>query len=27
VKTLPTIILFNVAWVILATASIIKHFV
>ena len=27
VKTLPTIILFNVAWIILATASIIKHFV
>jgi hypothetical protein len=26
-KTLPTIILFNVAWVILATASIVKHFV
>jgi len=26
-KTLPTIILFNVAWVTLATASIIKHFV
>ena len=27
VKTLPTIILFNVMWVILASASIIKHFV
>ena len=26
-KTLPTIILFNVLWVILATASIVKHFV
>ena len=26
-KTLPTIILFNVLWVILASASIIKHFV
>lgn len=26
-KTLPTIILFNVAWVVLATASIAKHFV
>ena len=26
-KTLPTIILFNVAWVILATLSIVKHFV
>jgi hypothetical protein len=26
-KTLPTIILFNVAWVVLATASIVKHFV
>ena len=26
-KTLPTIILFNVAWIILATASIVKHFV
>lgn len=26
VKTLPTIILFNVAWVILATLSILKHF-
>lgn len=26
-KTLPTIILFNVAWTILATTSIIKHFV
>jgi hypothetical protein len=25
-KTLPTIILFNVAWVILATLSIVKHF-
>ena len=25
-KTLPTIILFNAAWVILATLSIIKHF-
>jgi hypothetical protein len=25
-KTLPTIILFNVLWVILASASIIKHF-
>jgi hypothetical protein len=26
VKTLPTIILFNVAWVVLASLSIIKHF-
>lgn len=26
VKTLPTIILFNVVWVILATTAIIKHF-
>lgn len=26
-KTLPTIIFFNVAWVILASASIVKHFV
>ena len=26
VKTLPTIILFNVAWVILASAAIAKHF-
>ena len=26
-KTLPTIILFNVAWIVLATASIVKHFV
>lgn len=26
-KTLPTIILFNVAWVILASSAIIKHFV
>ena len=26
VKTLPTIILFNFAWMILATISIIKHF-
>lgn len=26
-KTLPTIILFNVLWVILASASIIKHFI
>jgi len=26
VKTLPTIILFNVAWIVLATASILKHF-
>lgn len=26
-KTLPTIILFNVAWVALATASIVKHFI
>ena len=25
-KTLPTIILFNVAWIVLATASIAKHF-
>lgn len=25
-KTLPTIILFNVAWVALASASIVKHF-
>lgn len=27
VKTLPTIILFNVAWVMLAITSIIKHFI
>ena len=27
VKTLPTIILFNAVWVLLATAAIIKHFV
>ena len=27
VKTLPTIILFNVAWVILASIAIMKHFV
>jgi len=27
VKTLPTIILFNVCWAILASASIIKHFI
>ena len=26
IKTLPTIILFNAAWIILATASIVKHF-
>ena len=26
IKTLPTIILFNVCWVVLATAAIIKHF-
>jgi len=26
VKTLPTIILFNVAWCVLATASVVKHF-
>lgn len=26
IKTLPTIILFNVAWIILATTSIVKHF-
>lgn len=26
-KTLPTIILFNVLWVILATTAIVKHFV
>lgn len=25
-KTLPTLILFNVAWIILATLSIVKHF-
>lgn len=25
-KTLPTIILFNVAWIVLATLSIVKHF-
>lgn len=25
-KTLPTIILFNVVWIVLATASIVKHF-
>lgn len=27
VKTLPTIILFNVLWVVLASSAIIKHFV
>ena len=27
VKTLPTIIIFNVLWVILASAAIIKHFI
>jgi len=27
IKTLPTIIWFNVAWVLLATTAIIKHFV
>ena len=27
VKTLPTIILFNVLWVILATTAILKHFI
>ena len=27
VKTLPTIILFNVGWSILATAALIKHFI
>lgn len=27
VKTLPTIILFNVAWVLLALTAIIKHFI
>lgn len=26
-KTLPTIILFNVAWIILAVTSIVKHFI
>lgn len=26
VKTLPTVILFNVAWVVLASLSILKHF-
>jgi len=26
-KTLPTIILFNVLWIVLASASIIKHFI
>lgn len=26
-KTLPTIILFNVAWTILATTAIVKHFI
>ena len=26
VKTLPTVILFNVAWVVLASTSILKHF-
>lgn len=26
-KTLPTIILFNVAWVFLASAAIVKHFI
>lgn len=27
IKTLPTIIYFNVAWVILATTAIVKHFI
>ena len=27
IKTLPTIILFNVAWIILAIVAIIKHFI
>jgi hypothetical protein len=27
VKTLPTIILFNVLWVVLATTAILKHFI
>lgn len=27
IKTLPTIIWFNIAWVVLATLSIIKHFI
>lgn len=27
VKTLPTVILFNLGWIILATTAIIKHFV
>lgn len=27
VKTLPTIIWFNIAWIVLATVSIIKHFI
>lgn len=27
IKTLPTIIWFNIAWVVLATFSIVKHFV
>jgi hypothetical protein len=27
IKTLPTIIIFNVLWVILASAAIIKHFI
>jgi hypothetical protein len=27
VKTLPTVILFNLGWIILATAAIIKHFI
>ncbi len=26
VKTLPTVILFNIGWIILATTAIIKHF-
>ena len=27
VKTLPTIIWFNIAWIVLAAASIVKHFI
>jgi hypothetical protein len=27
VKTLPTVILFNIGWIVLATTAIIKHFI
>jgi hypothetical protein len=27
IKTLPTVILFNLGWIVLATASIVKHFI